>query len=290
MTRHDRGDAVGVGDPAVQDVRPAGRPRSPSSAASTRELAALQIRQAMVGRWFFMIIGTIFSIMPAFVYWLAGTLAANGDPDAPTAGDDRRVHDAPEPAVLPARPAAQRPGRDPGLARAVRPDLRVPRDGPRDRRRARRGRAATATTIRGAVRFRDVSFHYPTGGRAVDPAHDGGRDAPPCDLESSAGARERGDAESRRRARRSTTPPGSRSTAGGRTDDEPAPPFGLERHRLRGAARRAGRAGRSVGRGQDDDDLPDPAPVRRRRRRGRDRRHRRPPDQARVARARSSGS
>src|SRR6187200_539494 len=52
-----------------------------------KRLAKLQIRQAMVGRWFFMIIGTIFSIMPAFVYWLAGTLAANGSPDAPTAGD-----------------------------------------------------------------------------------------------------------------------------------------------------------------------------------------------------------
>jgi ATP-binding cassette subfamily B protein len=52
-----------------------------------RELARLQIRQAMVGRWFFMIIGTIFSITPAFVYWLAGTLAAGGDPSAPTAGD-----------------------------------------------------------------------------------------------------------------------------------------------------------------------------------------------------------
>src|SRR6476619_4310512 len=51
-----------------------------------KRLAALQIRQAMVGRWFFMIIGSIFSIMPAFVYWLAGTLAANGMPDAPTAG------------------------------------------------------------------------------------------------------------------------------------------------------------------------------------------------------------
>ena len=51
-----------------------------------RILAALQIRQAMVGRWFFMIIGTIFSITPAFVYWLAGTLAASGDPSAPTAG------------------------------------------------------------------------------------------------------------------------------------------------------------------------------------------------------------
>ncbi len=52
-----------------------------------RELARLQIRQAMVGRWFFMIIGTVFSIMPAFVYWLAGTMAAGGNPDAPTAGD-----------------------------------------------------------------------------------------------------------------------------------------------------------------------------------------------------------
>ena len=51
-----------------------------------RKLAVLQIRQAMVGRWFFMIIGTIFSITPAFVYWLAGTLASNGDPSAPTAG------------------------------------------------------------------------------------------------------------------------------------------------------------------------------------------------------------
>ena len=52
-----------------------------------RRLAGLQLRQAMVGRWFFMIIGTIFSIIPAFVYWLAAALAMNGDPSAPTAGD-----------------------------------------------------------------------------------------------------------------------------------------------------------------------------------------------------------
>ncbi|HET7726869.1 MAG TPA: ABC transporter ATP-binding protein, partial [Candidatus Limnocylindrales bacterium] len=38
-------------------------------------------------RWFFMIIGTIFSITPAFVYWLAGWLAIQGDPTAPTIGD-----------------------------------------------------------------------------------------------------------------------------------------------------------------------------------------------------------
>jgi ATP-binding cassette subfamily B protein len=52
-----------------------------------RDLALLQVRQAMVGRWFFMIIGTIFSITPAFVYWLAGYLAIQGDPTAPTIGD-----------------------------------------------------------------------------------------------------------------------------------------------------------------------------------------------------------
>ncbi|HET7704285.1 MAG TPA: ABC transporter ATP-binding protein [Candidatus Limnocylindrales bacterium] len=50
-------------------------------------LAKLQVRQAMVGRWFFMVIGTIFSITPAFVYWLAGWLAIQGDPTAPTIGD-----------------------------------------------------------------------------------------------------------------------------------------------------------------------------------------------------------
>jgi len=51
------------------------------------KLAALQIRQAMVGRWFFMIIGTIFSITPAFVYFLAGWLTIQNDPTAPTIGD-----------------------------------------------------------------------------------------------------------------------------------------------------------------------------------------------------------
>ncbi len=50
-------------------------------------LAALAIRQSMIGRWFFMIVGTVFSILPAFVYWLAGWMAIQGDPSAPTVGD-----------------------------------------------------------------------------------------------------------------------------------------------------------------------------------------------------------
>ncbi len=51
------------------------------------KLAALQLRQSMLGRWFFMIVGSIFSITPALVYWLAGYLAINGDPTAPSIGD-----------------------------------------------------------------------------------------------------------------------------------------------------------------------------------------------------------
>src|SRR6478609_1882882 len=130
-------------------------------------LAKLQIRQAMVGRWFFMIIGTIFSIMPAFVYWLAGTMAANGIPDAPTAGTIVAF------TTLQSRlffPLGQLLGiqveiqgslalfdrifeyleMDPEIVDA--PDA-VAMDG---------------ATMRGKVRFNDVSFHYPT---AAVPSH-----------------------------------------------------------------------------------------------------------------------
>ncbi len=54
---------------------------------ASAKLASLQIRQAMVGRWFFMIVGTVFSITPALVYWLAGYLSITGAPGAPTIGD-----------------------------------------------------------------------------------------------------------------------------------------------------------------------------------------------------------
>jgi ATP-binding cassette subfamily B protein len=52
-----------------------------------RRLAQNQIRQAMVGRWFYALVGTIMSIIPAFVYWLAGYLAITHAPNPPTAGD-----------------------------------------------------------------------------------------------------------------------------------------------------------------------------------------------------------
>jgi ATP-binding cassette, subfamily B, bacterial len=42
-------------------------------------LTMLQIKQQMVGRWFFMIIGTFFSVTPAFVYWYAGLQIIGGN-------------------------------------------------------------------------------------------------------------------------------------------------------------------------------------------------------------------
>jgi ATP-binding cassette subfamily B protein len=47
--------------------------------AESRRLGDLQIRQQMIGRWLFALIGTFFSIAPAFVYLLAGSLIIGGD-------------------------------------------------------------------------------------------------------------------------------------------------------------------------------------------------------------------
>ena len=48
-------------------------------ASESRRLGDLQIRGQMIGRWFFALIGTFFSIMPAFVYLVAGALIIGGD-------------------------------------------------------------------------------------------------------------------------------------------------------------------------------------------------------------------
>src|ERR671911_438661 len=47
--------------------------------AINERLTALEIRQQMIGRWFFMIIGTFFSVTPAFVYWYAGLQIIGGN-------------------------------------------------------------------------------------------------------------------------------------------------------------------------------------------------------------------
>ena len=47
-------------------------------AKENERLTDLEIRQQMVGRWFFMFIGTFFSVMPALVYWVAGYITFGG--------------------------------------------------------------------------------------------------------------------------------------------------------------------------------------------------------------------
>lgn len=134
-------------------------------------LAGLQIRQAMVGRWFFMIIGTIFSITPAFVYWLAGYLAINNDPSAPTIGDivafttlQSRLY-FPLGQLLSVQVEIQGAlalfdrifeylEMDPEIVDA--PDAV----------------AMDHATMRGRVAFRDVSFRYPTAAVPSNRAHD----------------------------------------------------------------------------------------------------------------------
>jgi ATP-binding cassette, subfamily B, bacterial len=49
--------------------------------AESQRLGELPVRGQMIGRWFFALIGTFFSIMPAFVILLAGTLIIGGDPN-----------------------------------------------------------------------------------------------------------------------------------------------------------------------------------------------------------------
>ena len=136
-----------------------------------RRLAKLQIRQAMVGRWFFMIIGSIFSIMPAFVYWLAGTLAANGSPDAPSAGTIVAFTTLQSRLFFPLGQLLNIQVEIQGsLALFDRifeylemdPEIVDAPDAV----------AMHPATTRGKVRFRDVSFQYPTAAVPSQRAHD----------------------------------------------------------------------------------------------------------------------
>ena len=246
------------------------------------KLAALQIRQAMVGRWFFMIIGTIFSITPAFVYWLAARLAIQNDPTAPTIGDIVAF------TTLQSRlffPMGQLLNIQVEIQGALALFDRIFEYLEMDPEIVDAPDAIdlTPADVRGQVAFRDVSFRYPTEAvpseRALEAlaANGNGHDG-----DGRGGDRgRRGTDRAARRSRQSSTGLGPRA---GRCRRSSAAAVRARGPRLRGQAWRARRARRPVGLGQDDHDLPDPAAVRRRQRRGRDRRHRRPPDQAGVAR------
>ena len=55
--------------------------------ARSGDLAVLQLRQALTGRWVGVVVQVVFSGIPALVYFVAGALVAGGAPDAPTIGD-----------------------------------------------------------------------------------------------------------------------------------------------------------------------------------------------------------
>ncbi|TAL07539.1 MAG: ABC transporter ATP-binding protein [Chloroflexota bacterium] len=140
-----------------------------------RRLATLQIRQAMVGRWFFMIVGTVFSITPAFVYWLAGWLAINGDTSAPTIGDIVAF------TTLQSRlffPLGQLLGVQVEIQGALALFDRIFEYLEMDPEivDAPDAVALDPATVRGAVRFRDVAFRYPVARpvvKAADPVEAG---------------------------------------------------------------------------------------------------------------------
>ena len=123
-------------------------------------LAALQIRQAMVGRWFFMIIGTIFSITPAFVYWLAGWLTIQNDPTAPTIGDIVAFTTLQSRLIFPMGQLLNVQVEIQG-ALALFDRIFEYLEMPVDIEDAPDAVELTPDAVRGKLVFRDVSFHYP---------------------------------------------------------------------------------------------------------------------------------
>ncbi len=152
-----------------------------------KRLAALQIRQAMVGRWFFMIVGTVFSITPAFVYWLAGWLAINGDPSAPTIGDIVAF------TTLQSRlffPLGQLLGVQVEIQGALALFDRIFEYLEMDPEivDAPDAVALDPATVQGAVRFRDVAFRYPVAPPIVKAADPHAADPHEADASAAAAA------------------------------------------------------------------------------------------------------
>ena len=69
----------------------------------SENLADLEVRSRMAGRWMMAAIQTSFAVMPALVYLFAGLAPGRG-----LDRHDRRVHDAADPALLPRPVAAER--------------------------------------------------------------------------------------------------------------------------------------------------------------------------------------
>ena len=192
----------------------------------------------MVGRWFFMIIGTIFSITPAFVYWLAGWLAIQGDPSAPTIGDIVAFTTLQSRLFFPLGQLLNVQVEIQGALALfdrifeyleMEPEIVDAPDAV----------ALDPATVRGGVRFRDVSFRYPTEAVPSARAHD---------------AVARGHDRRGVEAGRAAAPSGGRATVEPterRAAIELLPTFALEDIDFEAEPGRARRARRPVGRRQD---------------------------------------
>ena len=129
------------------------------------ELADLEVRSRMAGRWRMASVQITFAAMPALIYLFAGLSIAErraGDHDR----DPGRLHDAPDADVLPDPVAALGRRRRAELAGAVRAGLRLPRRAGRDPRSAPARRdSAERGAGRGDVRRRRLPLRgrRPTG-------------------------------------------------------------------------------------------------------------------------------
>ncbi len=221
------------------------------------KLAVLQLRQSMVGRWFFMIVGSIFSITPALVYWLAGV---PDDPAQRECAVDRRhrgLHHAPGRLFFPLGQLFNVQVEVQGALALfdrifeyldIEPSIVDAPDAV----------ALSPAEVRGRVRFRHVSFRYPSPPPA--PA----RLEPPrwrAGLGTPRGGR--GRSRVRNRRGRETLPlAAGRATAmhvmRALEPEVPVAPVVPEPWTIRAGGRRlhgragpTGRPGRTLGRGQD---------------------------------------
>ena len=160
--RHDLGDRGNVErqrHPVVEGIRASGYEISRFNKENER-LTGLQIRQTMIGRSFFAVVGTFFSITPALVYLVAGVMLNRGN-TLLSAGDLVAFTTLQSRLFFPIGSMLQVSTEVQSSLGVVRPDLRVPRlhheitDAPD---------AEALVNTRGAVELDHVRFHYDASG------------------------------------------------------------------------------------------------------------------------------
>jgi ATP-binding cassette subfamily B protein len=139
-------------------------------ARESRRQADLQVRQQMVGRVFFASIGTFFSITPALVYLVAGYAILHGYGAGITAGTLVAFTTLQSRIFYPVGSLLQ-VSVDVEASLALFQRVFEYLDLPVDLSDARTARTIAPAEVRGAVRFRDVSFRYD---RSRHPEHAAG--------------------------------------------------------------------------------------------------------------------